>query len=481
MTDRPDSPTPPPEPAVLFQDRGRRVLGGLYASLRALRFYPMDNEVVQQTLADLQAAVEDLLEDEGVVEIRLVGNFFFLNEERLRVDVKNYSTFGAVAEILRRHGVGEIEIERGVEIGEWPAFLNLLLRDDTGEDPFVVLAQDLGRSPVARIRVREEPEHQETDDETVEGARHTYTRSVQTARELLTDVRLGRAVNVRRVKRAVQGIVDHVLTDEPSMMAMTHLREFDEYTFTHSVNVCILSVIIGQRLGLGRHDLYELGLGALLHDLGKMRIPTEVLNKTGKLEDEDWRMLKQHPMDGLLMLFDMHGFSNLPYRQMLVAYEHHMKVDLTGYPLNRRPRKIGLYSRIVAVADGFDAATSVRSYQYRPAAPDEVLKGMLENPARGFDDVVVKALITATGVYPMGTLVILDTFELAVVTRPNPDPARLHQPEVKILSDPMGVPMADPEVVRLDQVDPATGKPRRSIIRTADPKRYGIEVAEFVT
>jgi HD-GYP domain-containing protein (c-di-GMP phosphodiesterase class II) len=466
---------------VSLQDQGRRFLSGFYAALRALRFYPVDNEVVQQALAELQQVTSGLLEAEGVVDLQLVGNFFFLNEERLRVDLKNYSTFGSVAETLRRHHVGEIQLFRDLELREWAPFLNLLLRDSDGDDPFVGFVESLEGTPVEHIRVREEPEHEEADDESVEGARHTYTRSVQTARELLTDMRLGRAVNVRRVKRAVQGIVDQVLNDEPSMMAMTHLREFDEYTFTHSVNVCILSVIIGQRLGLGRQDLYELGLAALLHDLGKMRIPEDVLNKPGKLSDEDWRLLKEHPADGLIMLFDVHGFMNLPFRQMLVAYEHHMKVDLTGYPSSRRPRDMGLFSRIVAVADGFDAATSVRSYQYRPAAPDDVLKGMLENKARGFDPVVVKALVTATGVYPVGTLVILDTFELAVVTKANPDPARLHQPEVKLLSDPMGIPLAEPEVTRLDQIDPTTGEPRRSIIRTADPKRYGIQVADFVT
>lgn len=477
MTEQP-APGPPS-----LQDGGRRMLSALYSALRALRFYPLDNEVVQNALLELQDTMSAMLEGEGTLELQLVGDFFFLNEERLRLDLHNYSTFGSVAGAFRRHGIGEIRVHRGVGPGEWAPFLNLLLRDPPSDEPFAAFDEALSGSPVENILAREEPDEQivPEDDEAVEGARHTYTRSVQTAREILTDVRLGRAVNVRRVKRAVQGIVDQVLTNESSILAMTHLREFDEYTFTHSVNVCILSVVIGQRLGLGRTDLYDLGISALFHDVGKSRIPLEVLNKTGKLNDDDWRLLKEHPADGLLMLFDMHGFSDIPYRQMLVAYEHHMKVDRSGYPACRRPRDIGLYSRIVAVADGFDAATSVRSYQYRPLSASEVLKGMLENPARGFDPVVVKALVTATGVYPVGTLVILSTFELAVVTQANPDPARLDQPEVKVMSDEMGVPLAEPVVARLDQVDPRTGERRRSIIKTADPKRYGIEVANYVT
>jgi HD-GYP domain-containing protein (c-di-GMP phosphodiesterase class II) len=468
---------------VPLQDHGRKVLAGLYAAMRALRFYPLDNEVVQTSLDELQGTVGEALVREGALELQLVGDFFFVNEERLRLDLRNYSTFGSVAGILRGHRVGEIVVHDGVRREEWAPFLNLFLRSPDGDDPFGRFRELLDGTPVEHIRVRELPERAEveTDDEAVESARQTYTRGVQTARDILSDVRLGRAVNVRRVKRAVQGIVDQVLADEPSILAMTHLREFDDYTFTHCVNVCILSVVIGQRVGLGRHELYELGLGALFHDVGKMRIPTETLNKPGRLNEEDWRLMKEHPVDGLLLLFDLKGFGEVPFSQMLMAYEHHMKVEMTGYPTSSRPRKVSLFPRIVAVADAFDAGTSVRSYQFRPGAPDEVLREMLNNPARGMDRVLVKALISATGIQPVGTLVILDTFELAVVTRANPDPAHLHQPEVKIISDPMGVPLGEPKVVRLDEVDPETGMPRRSIIKTADPNRYGVRVADYVT
>jgi len=469
--------------APSLQDDGRRVLSGLYTAMRALRFYPLDNEVVQVALSDLQEVMEGLLAREAAMELQLVGDFFFVNEERLRLDLRNYSTFGSVAGIFRDHGIGELVVHDGVEKSEWAPFLNLLLRSPDPDDPFGTIRELLARTPVERIRLGEIQEHadRDADDDQAEGARQTYTQGVQTARDILTDVRLGRAVNVRRVKRAVQGIVDQVLADESSILAMTHLREFDDYTFTHSVNVCILSVVIGQRVGLGRNELYELGLGALFHDVGKMRIPAETLNKPGKLNEEDWRLLKEHPTDGLLLLFNVRGFSDIPFRQMLMAYEHHMKPDLTGYPPSRRSRDVSLFPRIIAVADGFDAGTSVRSYQYKPASPDTVLREMLDNPARGMDPVIVKALISATGIYPVGTLVILDTFELAIVTRANPDPARIHQPEVKIISDSMGVPLADPIPVRLDQLDPQTGAPRRTIIKTADPNRYGVQPADYVT
>jgi len=467
----------------ILQDEGRRVLVTLYAALRAVRFYPVDNETVQRALADLHQAVEDVLRKEEGMSFRTVGEFFFLNEVRLRLDLRNFSTFGAVARALQQHGIGEVVVAPGMAREEWIPFLSLLLRAPGEEDPYEAFLEGLEATPVRHLTTEAEREVRDLDldEEAMEGARRTYAQSVQTAKEVLTDIRIGRAVNVRKVKRAVQTIVDQVLNNEPSIIAMTHLREFDEYTFTHSVNVCIFSVVIGQRIGLERRQLYELGLGALFHDVGKMRLDTEVLNKAGALDENEWIAMKEHPSDGLLELFHLHGFADIPYRQMLMAYEHHMKVDLSGYPVSRRPRELSLFSRIVGVADAFDAGTSKRSYQFRPWPPDAVLREMRDNPARGFDKVLVKALITATGVYPIGTLVVLDTYELAVVSRANTVPERLHQPEVKILSDPMGVPVARPYVVRLDEVDPSTGQLRRSIIKTANPVRYGIDVASFVT
>jgi HD-GYP domain-containing protein (c-di-GMP phosphodiesterase class II) len=465
-----------------LQDEGRKLLAALYGALRALKFYPLENDVVQQALEEIHGVTGTILAREGVVELKVTGDFFFLNDSRLRLDLRNFSTFGSFARALREHKIGQIEVDRGVHPQEWAPFLQLLLQSADPDQPFEAFSEKLARAPVTRIDVRPEREVTQLDfeSEAMEGAKRTYAYSVQMAREVLSDVRIGKAVNVRKVKRAVQSIVDQVLSDEPSIVAMTTLREFDEYTFTHSVNVCIFSVVIGQRIGLEKTQLYELGLGALFHDVGKSRIDEAVLNKAQKLSPAEWEVMQEHPVDGLLELFRLHGFQDVPYRQMLIAYEHHMR-KAGGYPKNRRAREPGLFSRIVAVADSFDAGTSVRSYQYRPFPPDQVLRKMRDEPERGFDPVLVKALITATGVYPVGTLVILDTFELAVVTKTNPDPKRAHQPEVKILSDPKGVTLAVPQVAVLDELDPSTGRPRRTVIKTADAVRYGIRVGDYVT
>ena len=466
-----------------YQDEGRKVLTAFYGALSALRLYPLENAAVQQALSELHNVVDGIVSADGGAEVRVVGDFFFLNETRLRLDLSNFSTFGSFARSLQNHGIGAVEILPGIQRSEWAPFVSMLLRKPGGEDPYEAFMDRLAGAPVEHIELRPEKDVQEpeADEEALTAAKRTYAQSVQVAKEALGDVRLGKAVNVRKVKRAVQGIVDQVLSNENSMVTMTTLRDFDEYTFTHCVNVCIFSVIVGQRLGLDRIQLYELGLGALFHDIGKQHVDYDIINKPSGLTDEEWAQLKEHPTEGLFCLFRMHGFADVPYRQMLMAYEHHMKVDLTGYPSNKRSREPTLFSRIVAVADAFDAGTSVRSYQYEPWPPDEVLREMRDNPRRGFDPLLVKALITATGVYPVGTLCILDTHELAVVSEVNKNPDYLHRPKVKVISDALGVPLTDPVTKDLSEDDPASGQPILSIIKTTDPQKYGIRVSDYLT
>ncbi|GMR13675.1 MAG: HD domain-containing protein [Gemmatimonadota bacterium] len=459
----------------VVQESGRKLLTAFYGAIQALKLYPLENDQVQQALDDLHNVTGAIVRQEGALELRIVGDFFFLNETRLRLDLSNFSTFGSFASALMEHGIGAVEIVAGVERQEWAPFVSLLTRK-ADASPFEDFTERLASTPVEHIDVRPEQEVVEPEMDTEEAltaAKRTYAQSVRAAKDVLTDIRLGRAVNGRKVKRAVQNIVDQVLNNEPSMVTMTTLRDFDEYTFTHSVNVCIFSVVIGQRLGLTKLQLYELGLGALFHDIGKTRIPLEVINKASGLNDDEWAQLKEHPAEGLLALFGMHGFADVPYRQMLMAYEHHMKIDLTGYPENKRSRKPTIFSRICQAADGFDAGTSVRSYQYKPWPPDQVLKEMRDNPQRGYDQLLVKVLINATGVYPIGTLVILDTYELAVVSTVNQDPDHLHQPTVKIISNELGVPLTTPTLVDLSQGV-------RTIIKTTDPQKYGIRVSDYL-
>jgi hypothetical protein len=162
---------------------------------------------------------------------------------------------------------------------------------------------------------------------------------------------------------------------------------------------------------------------------------------------------------------------------MIVAFEHHKKTDLSGYPRHIRPRELSIYSRVVAVADAFDAATSRRSYQTTPLSPAEVLHEMRVNPRRGMDQVLVKAFMSLVGHYPVGTMVVLDTFELALVHATNPAPDAIARPIVKIVSDDRGNVLFPGVLADLAERDAAGGF-KRTIIKIADPDRYGIRVSD---
>jgi len=463
-----------------LQRKGRDFLFALAGALRALQLYPLENQAVVDALNTLEATAGAVLGVDEEMVVRYVGDFFFVNDVRLRVDLASYATYGQVGRALNRHRIGQLEVFRGAERGEWTALLSLVNAEPDAEEPFGTFFDRLGRTAVLHLGVGPDRESEDpTGDLGRQMAKRTYAQTVAVAREAMSGLRMGRGVSLRPVKRAVQAIVDQVLTNEASIVGLTTLRDYDEYTFTHSVNVCIFSVALGKKLGFDKHQLYELGLGALLHDVGKVRMPLELINKPGPLTKDEFPVLQEHPTEGLLSLFEMRGLSEVPLRAMLVAYEHHMKIDQTGYPRSIRVREPTLFGKIVAVADGFDAATTKRSYQAQPWPADRVLREMRDNPTRGFDPLVVKAFISMTGIYPVGSVVILDTFELAVVCQTNPNPECLHQPIVKVIYDSLGVPLVPPRTLDLSETDPATGKPRRSIIKTTDPERYGINVGDY--
>ena len=156
-----------------------------------------------------------------------------------------------------------------------------------------------------------------------------------------------------------------------------------------------------------------------------------------------------------------------------------MKTDFTGYPRTVRPRDLGIFSRIVSVADGFDAATTRRSYQTVPIEPDQVLREMWQNPRRGYDTILVKALINLIGIYPVGTCVILDTFEVAIVSGPDPEGQQLNRPLVRIAVEADGGTVPPPgTLVSLTERDPE-GNYRRSIVKVTNPSRYGLTVGDY--
>jgi HD-GYP domain-containing protein (c-di-GMP phosphodiesterase class II) len=460
---------------------GRQLIFAMYGALRAVKLYPVENAAVQKALGELTAQSRELIDGEGELELRMSGEFIFVNQTRLRLDLDNFASFSHLLALFRATGIGTLTVVEPIGPKDWLIFLSLI-QAPSSDDPLERLATLESKLAGAEVRsfgfaAPSEPGSANTE-KAKERAKRTYAQSVAATRDLMSSVRMKSGPNIKKIKRVVQGIVDQILTEETSLIGLTTIRDYDEYTFTHSVNVCIFSVALGKRLGLNKLQLYDLGMAALFHDIGKSRVPQSILNKTGGLTDEEWRLIASHPWLGVLVLFQVRGAQELPYRSMIVAHEHHMKRDLTGYPKTIRERQISMFSKIVAVADGFDAATSRRSYQTVPYTPAQVMLEMRDNPRRGMDPVIVKAFINLTGIYPVGTLVILDTFELGIVHAVNPLQDMLSRPIVRVISDAQGHIAHPGELHDLADRN-ADGVFLRTIIKTENPEGYGIRVGDY--
>ncbi len=458
-------------------------LRALYQAFRAARVRGAGSARIRKAADQLQIASQSMLDNANRLELRIVRRTLYLNGETLASDVENFVFHSHVLDTLRGAGIGLLTITGSSTPKDLQVFVTLVVRlSSATPDPtrIVKLRRAIESRSVVGIEALP-PVSAGADlpgeSDRREAARRTYKESVAISRELFNGTRMGRSGNVKQVKHAVQNIVDGVLNDEASLGGLSTLKDYDDYAFTHAVNVCIFCVAIGRRLGLSKAQLYDLGHAALVHDIGMSRIPREILTKGSSLTPDEMALMEGHTWLGALSIFELRDFGEIPFQSMIVAYEHHLKNEGGGYPNHLRPREPSVFSKIIAVAAAFDAATNERAYsKARPA--DEVLRELWEDESLGFDPVIVKALINLLGIYPVGTVVILDTYELAIVHAANSDPSFVHRPVVRLLCDADGMWLHPAPLADLA----ATGDAdhfARSIIKVTSADRYGIQASDY--
>jgi HD-GYP domain-containing protein (c-di-GMP phosphodiesterase class II) len=234
---------------------------------------------------------------------------------------------------------------------------------------------------------------------------------------------------------------------------------------------------IGKRLGFSRKIMTELGITALLHDIGKSKIPREVLTKAGPLDEGEWGMMKKHPLLGVEVALNLKQLGEINPRMVIGIFDHHLNNDLSGYPKLFRKKKLGLFGRIIQIVDSYDAMTTARIDQKNPYTPEQTLAIMLRERIIHYDPILLKILIGVVGIYPIGSLVLLDTHELGIVYKPNPDPQRMDRPRV-IIVEWQEKRDVKKELVDLTETD-GQGRFKRSIIKALDPNKYHIDIAKY--
>jgi len=255
---------------------------------------------------------------------------------------------------------------------------------------------------------------------------------------------------------------------EAEAAALTKIRKHDEYTYLHSLNVARLSVGLGIRLGLNAEMIVDLGWAALLHDIGKLHVPLEVLNKLKKFTPDELAIMQSHPVEALAALAETQPITLDRLRRLSAAFEHHQRYDLKGYPIVQKKLTLHPFSRIVAVADTFDAMTTDRIYQRR-ILPDMALKIMAQGYGTVFDPLVLQGFITAMGAYPVGSLIRLDDQRLAVVTRYLSE-SQIDRPEIFFVDlNGEGNPFLD-----LSKQENAA----RKILRSEFPEDFDVNISD---
>ncbi|THB66004.1 MAG: HD-GYP domain-containing protein [Desulfovibrio sp.] len=252
--------------------------------------------------------------------------------------------------------------------------------------------------------------------EEMQVARKVYKDSINFAKDLMADARMGSQVDMGKSKDLVGEFINSVSRNADALVSLSKLRSFDEYTFTHSINVSVLGVALGKHLGLDRSTLEQLGMAGLYHDVGKALIPPEILNKPGKLTDEEFRVMKEHPDRGL-------GFLGRQVTDETILRgigEHHEKHNGKGYPKGLKGEEIAPQARILSVVDVYDALTSERVYK-KGMMPSKALKIMYSMRGEDFFPGMIEQLVKCLGIYPVGSFVQLSTGEYGIVSESNSD------------------------------------------------------------
>jgi putative nucleotidyltransferase with HDIG domain len=299
-------------------------------------------------------------------------------------------------------------------------------------------------------------------------ARRLYSEALDHVRHFVEDVRKGTSVDFSPATPLVENLIESVFRNENAIMTLCKLRGFDEYTYTHSLNVSILAVLLGKRMGLDRPALLKIGLAGLLHDVGKARLPAKILNKPGRLTESEFHAVKGHSMWSHDLLQKQ---ANMPREILRAVAEHHERHDGSGYPRGLKGQEISLFSRVIAVADVFDALTSKRAYK-DAMPPAQALSMMYQWRGRQFATEDIETFIQCIGVFPVGSFVRLTGGEHAIVISANPQ--RPTKPQVKVVLDARLRPLRS-RVLDLEAAPEA-----QSIAEVLNPADYKIDLDRFL-
>jgi HD-GYP domain-containing protein (c-di-GMP phosphodiesterase class II) len=489
----PSGPEPKNNPASA-QDVFLRSFNSL---IQTARIHDDNYTFLQETAREFVTCVAAYCHDDDHCSLQSSRGRLYLQEEKIPFRSQNKILLDNILLFFKKRQLPGLRFHPDISDMGYKNILTFIRHlDHAGqeEDPIEWLSLEIDTYPKPWVEIighseelgeeggEQDTEEQGPDDRQsrIERARRDYSYVLSSFKEIAKKLSADKRAGVRRSVRMTQHMVDHILEDEDIFTAMSTIRIYDDYTFTHSVNVAILAITLGKHIGLNKTALERLGLCGIFHDLGKTVLPREILHKPGKLNDEEFKSLEKHSLDSARLIVKLRASADRKAQMLLPPFEHHLRYDLSGYPHIGWRNPISLYGRIITIADVYDAITSPRVYRPYAISPDRALGYMLSKSGVDFDPVLLKVFINIMGVYPVGTLIKLDTNELCLVMESAENSEDARPLAILLIYEDEGK-YRKGDTINLAERDPQTGLYLRNIVETLHPSILSIQPAEYIT
>ncbi|HLU48485.1 MAG TPA: HD domain-containing phosphohydrolase [Planctomycetota bacterium] len=461
---------------------GSSIVSTLAISIKTSQLYSFAHQNVTNALRELEEYLSSFLRIEGEAELSLVEGFLFINEVRVRADLSGAQTYTFAQQILRDRQIGKIIFLPGISSQELEKLVQLFTQPVRNEEnPWEEFLAAFRKEGFRSIRAEKYEVRDETLDELAGDRRivliSLYLRALHQTQQMIESVEKGRKINLNKLKRTVQALVDAIAEDEATLLALVNVKNRESYLANHSVNVMVLTMAVGSRLGLPRKSIGDLGIAALLHDIGKCRAPERLRTpRPQALDENDRRELEEHVYTGVEVLLQQRIVDAI-VKSMNVSFLHHFRFDNTGYPRTHVVKGQNLFSRIVAICDFYDNHTTPGPDGSAATPPDAIMRRLLDASGTEFDPLVSKAFVNLLGLYPVGSIVSLDDGSVGTVVAPSRDSRHLDRPTVRLFTGPDGSAVDE----TVDLLERRDGAFTRSILKLFQQEEVQLELEEFLS